>query len=105
MCRQYGSPDVLVAEQQASPKAGKGEVVLKVSGVSLSMANVLIIANNHPHPRELPFSPGGEAAGVITSLGEGVTSHRVGDTVLGQGKLGNCAEELVCAASGLRKVP
>jgi len=105
MCRQFGSPDVLVAEQQPSPRPGKGEVVIRVSAISLSMANVLVIANNHPHPRELPFSPGGEAAGVITAVGEGVTDYKVGDTVLGQGKIGNCAEELACAASSLRRVP
>ena len=105
MCRQFGSPDVLVAEQQPSPVAGKGEVVVKVSAVSLSMANVLVIANNHPHPRELPFSPGAEAAGVITAVGEGVSDYKVGDAVLGHGKLGNCAEELACTASQLRRVP
>ena len=105
MCRQFGSPDVLVAEQQPSPRPGKGEVVIRVSAISLSMANVLVIANNHPHPRELPFSPGGEAAGVITAIGEGVADYKVGDSVLGQGRNGNCAEELACAASSLRRVP
>ena len=105
MCRQFGSPDVLVAEQHPSPKAGQGEVVMRVSAISLSMANVLVIANNHPHPRELPFSPGAEAAGTITEVGADVTAYKVGDTVLGQGRIGNCAEELLCTASSLRRVP
>ena len=36
MCRQFGTPDVLVAEQQPSPRAGRGEVVMRVRAVALS---------------------------------------------------------------------
>jgi NADPH2:quinone reductase len=105
MCRQFGTPDVLVAEQQPSPRAGRGEVVMRVRAVALSMANVLVIANNHPHPRQLPFSPGAEAAGEVKEVGEGVTGLKVGDLVMGQGVNGNCAEEIVCTASQLRPLP
>lgn len=73
MCKQYGTPDLLVAEEQPAPTPAAGQVVMQVHAVALSMANVLVIANNHPHPRALPFSPGAEAAGTVLAVGPGVT--------------------------------
>lgn len=105
MCRQYGPPDTLVVEDIAAPSPGKDEVVVSVRAVSISQANVLVIANNHPNKRELPFTPGGEIAGIVKQVGEGVTAFKPGDAVIGAARDGGCAEEIVASVNRLHRLP
>ena len=105
VCRKFGTPDDLVAEEMPSPVAGPGEVVMAVKAISMSMANVLVIANNHPHPRPTPFFPGSEACGVVKSIGPDVDSLKVGDAVIGRGVNGSTAEEIICCSNQLRRLP
>jgi NADPH2:quinone reductase len=53
----------------------------------------------------LPFSPGGEVAGIVKSLGEGVTAVKVGDKVIGSIGWGGYAEEVLCDAARCIPVP
>ena len=83
LCTRLGGPDDLVLADLPMPVAGAGEAVVAIKAVGLNFYDTLIIAGKYQTKPELPFSPGGELAGVIDSVGEGVTGFAPGDRVLG----------------------
>ena len=83
LCQRFGTPDDLVLSDIADPVAGPGEVVVKVAAVGLNFFDILIIAGKYQTKPPFPFSPGGELAGVVESVGAGVTAFKPGDRVMG----------------------
>ena len=83
LCTRLGGPDDLVLADLPMPLAGAGEAVVAIKAVGLNFYDTLIIAGKYQTKPELPFSPGGELAGVIDSVGAGVTGFAPGDRVLG----------------------
>ncbi len=98
LSKQPGLPNTLVMEELDSPVAGKGQVVLDVKAVGVNFPDFLIIQDKYQFKPERPFSPGGEVSGVIKSVGEGVTSLKPGDRVIGSCGWGGMREELVLEA-------
>lgn len=103
LCKELGLPEKLVVEEVPSPKAGKGEVVLSVKACGVNFPDTLIIQGKYQFKPELPFSPGGEVAGVVKEVGEGVTSPKPGDRVIAFNTWGGFAEEMVVEAD--RTIP
>ena len=93
LCKAFGPPDTLVYEEVPSPVPGKGEVVVTVKAASVNFPDVLIIENKYQYKPPLPFSPGSELAGVVKSVGEGVTRFKPGDKVIAFTGSGAFAEE------------
>ena len=83
LCKEYGPPESLVIEEVPSPEPKKGEVVLEVHASAVNFPDVLIIQNKYQFKPPLPFSPGGEVAGKVIKVGEGVTKVKLGDRVIG----------------------
>jgi NADPH2:quinone reductase len=83
LCTQPGGPDDLVLADLPVPVAGAGEAVVEIKAVGLNFYDTLIIAGKYQIKPPFPFSPGGEFAGVIDSVGEGVADFAPGDRVLG----------------------
>jgi NADPH2:quinone reductase len=94
LCKAYGPPESLVVEDVASPEPGPGDVVITVKAASVNFPDVLIIQNKYQVKPPLPFSPGSEVAGIVKSVGEGVTQVAVGDKVLAIIGYGAFAEEV-----------
>jgi NADPH2:quinone reductase len=105
LCKAYGPPESLVVEELPSPTAGLGEVVLDVRACGVNFPDVLIIQNKYQFRPPLPFAPGGEVAGVIKELGEGVKGLRVGQRVIGSTGWGGFAEELALDATRVTPIP
>ena len=105
LCKAYGPPDSLVVEDVPSPVAGPGEVVVSVKTASVNFPDVLIIQNKYQMKPPLPFSPGSELAGVIRSVGDGVTRWKPGDPVMAITGYGAFAEEVKVEANRLLPVP
>ena len=103
LCKELGLPEKLVVEEVASPTAGKGQVVLSVKACGVNFPDTLIIQGKYQFKPELPFSPGGEVAGVVKEVGEGVTAVKPGDRVIASSTWGGFAEELVVEAD--RTIP
>ena len=82
LCKQLGLPDKLVVEDVPSLRPGKGEVVVSVKAAGVNFPDTLIIQGKYQFKPEPPFSPGGEVAGVVKEVGEGVTGWKVGDRVI-----------------------
>jgi len=105
LCREYGPPESLVVEDVPSPAPGPGEVVVSVKAAGLNFPDVLIIQNKYQIKPPLPFSPGGEVAGVVKAVGEGVAGAKVGDAVMALTTYGGFAEEVKVDASRLLPIP
>jgi NADPH2:quinone reductase len=82
VCVEHGPPEKLVIENLPSPEPGRGEVRIAMKAAGVNFPDVLIIQNLYQFKPPLPFSPGGEAAGIIDAVGEGVTRFKVGDKVI-----------------------
>ena len=102
---EVGGPDTLVLSELPSPQAKPGFAVVQVKACGVNFPDVLIIEDKYQFKPERPFAPGGEIAGVITSVGEGVTHVKPGDRVLGNTGWGGMAEELALEAARLVKIP
>lgn len=102
---EHGGPEVLRYEEVDPGKPGKGEVLLRHTAIGLNFIDTYFRTGLYPAPNGLPLTPGGEAAGVVVELGEGVTELKVGDRVAYAGAPGSYAEERVMPTERLVKVP
>ena len=100
-----GGPDTLVLEELPSPEARPGHAVVSVKACGVNYPDVIIIEDKYQFKPPRPFSPGGEISGVVKAVGEGVTTLKVGDRVLGNTGSGGMREELVVEASRLTPIP
>lgn len=105
LCKAYGPPESMVVEDLPDPVPGPGEVVVRVSSVGLNFFDNLIIRNMYQVKPALPFSPGSEYAGTVAAVGEGVSSVKVGDRVMGNASHGAARTHLVAKASALAPIP
>ncbi len=105
LCKAYGPPESLVVEDVPPLVAGPGEAVVSVGVASVNFPDVLIIQNKYQVKPPLPFSPGSEAAGVVASVGEGVTNVKPGDRVMALSTYGAFAEEVKTTAARLLPIP
>lgn len=105
LCKAYGPPESLVLEDVAPAPLGRGEVRVRLHAAGVNFPDVLIIQGKYQFKPEMPFAPGGEAAGVITGVGEKVTDFAVGDRVIVMTGWGAFAEELVVTPDRLAPLP
>lgn len=99
LCKAYGPPDSLVLEEAPSPKPDQGQVVISVKAAGVNFPDLLMIQNKYQFRPPLPFSPGGEVAGIVKELGAGVTNVKVGDRVIASTGFGGYAEETLAPAA------
>jgi NADPH:quinone reductase-like Zn-dependent oxidoreductase len=78
----HGAPEVLQFRDVPEPVAGPGQIVIKVESAAVNWSDTMRRRNDpYPFPTTLPFIPGGEVAGVVESLGDGVEGPAVGTPV------------------------
>jgi NADPH2:quinone reductase len=91
--KEFGGPEVLRLEDIPEPLAGKGQVVVRVKAAGVNPVDTYIRAGTYPRKPALPYTPGADGAGVVESVGEGVTRFKKGDRVyVGGGFTGTYAE-------------
>ena len=98
LCRKLGPPDGLVLEEVAPAALGTGKLRIAVHAAGINFPDLLMIAGLYQHKPPLPFTPGLEAAGVVSEIGAGVDGFAIGDRVMVQLRHGGYAEEVVVAA-------
>ncbi|MDA1359084.1 NADP-dependent oxidoreductase [Glycomyces luteolus] len=91
---RFGGTEVLQEAEVKVPEPGPGQVRVRVKAAGLNAIDGKIRsgAMESLRPTPLPAIPGGEFAGVVDALGEGVTGVQVGDEVLGWSDTGSYAE-------------
>src|SRR5579859_2377892 len=105
LCKAYGPPESLVIEEVESLKPGPGQVVIDVKACGVNFPDTLIIEGKYQFKPELPFSPGGEVAGVVKQIGAGVKGVNVGERVIAFTGSGGFAEEVLTDAIKLIPLP
>ena len=105
LCKELGTADKLMLEETADPEPGKGEALVEVHAASLNFPDTLIIEGKYQIRPELPFSPGGEAAGIVSAVGKGVDDVAPGDRVIALTGHGAFADKLVAPAADLLPMP
>jgi NADPH2:quinone reductase len=103
---EAGGPDVLRWEEVAVGDPGPGQVRLRHTAVGLNFADTYFRAGLYPVP--LPNGIGVEAAGVVETVGDGVTNVVSGDRVTYTGfvnTLGAYSTERIIPAAPLIKLP
>src|SRR4051812_32230222 len=101
LCKAFGPPESLVVEEVASPRASAGQALVDVKACGVNFPDTLIIEGKYQFRPEPPFSPGGEVAGVVAEVGEGVTHVKAGDRVVALMPWGGYAEQIVSDATRL----
>jgi len=105
LCKQFGPPESLVVEDVPSPVVGPGQVRIRVEACGINFPDTLIIENKYQFKPSLPFSPGGEVAGVVAEIGDGVTDWKPGDRAIVMCGWGGFVEEMVVDPARLMRTP
>lgn len=105
LCEHYGPPEELQLRAVPVPEPGPGAVRVRVVATGVNFPDGLIVQNRYQVQPPLPFSPGGEVAGVIDAIGEGVTGWSVGDRVAAMTLHGGMAEAVIVDAVRLIAIP
>jgi len=105
LCTRHGPPEDLEIAEIADPVAGPGQVVVNVAAAGVNFPDTLIIQNLYQFKPPLPFSPGGEVAGTVGALGDGVEHLSIGDPVIAFPGWGGFAEKVAVDARTVIPVP
>ena len=102
---QTGGPETLEIGELPRPVAGAGQIVIDVKACAVNFPDVLIIEDKYQFKPERPFAPGGEVAGLVAEVGEGVTDFKVGDRVIAGCGNGGMSEAVAVGAHNVYHLP
>jgi len=105
LCKAFGPAENLVVEDLDSPQIKKGEVLLDVHAAGVNFPDTLIIEGKYQFKPPFPFSPGGEAAGVVAAVGEKISHLNVGDRVMALTGWGSFAEQVAVSGQNVLPIP
>ena len=102
---QPGGPDTLKVTELPDPQPGPGELLVRVRAAAINYPDVLIIEDKYQFKPPRPFAPGGEIAGQVEAVGEGVNGWTAGDRLIAVPGWGGLAEKIVIPAKSAIPLP
>ncbi len=105
LCRKFGPIDSHQVEEVDDLVPAKHEVLVEVYAAGVSFPDVLVVQGLYQFKPAFPFSPGGEFAGVVKEIGDGVKRWNIGDRVIGFKGSGGFAEQALCNEFNLMPLP
>ncbi|MEP3047779.1 MAG: quinone oxidoreductase [Roseibium sp.] len=102
---ETGGPDVLSWEKIEVGEPGPDEARIRHTAIGLNFIDTYFRSGLYPAPKGFPFSPGNEGAGIVQTVGEGVSHIKPGDRVAYVGPLGAYAQERLVPADRLVIIP
>ena len=105
LSHEPGGPETLRLDELPDPEPGSGEILVRVRAAAINFPDVLIIEDKYQLKPPRPFAPGGEIAGEIEAIGEGVQGWTVGDRVIAVTGFGGLAEKVVVPARAAYRLP
>lgn len=105
MREQFGPPSALQLRDLPALQPAPGEVVVAVKAAGINYPDTLIIEDRYQFKPTLPFSPGGEFAGVVEALGAEVQGVRQGQAVIGFVGWGAFAQQIRVQPAALFPMP
>ena len=100
-----GGPETLRLTEIADPVAGPGELLVRIHACAINYPDVLIIEDKYQFKPPRPFAPGGEVAGVVEAVGEGVERWSIGDRLIAYHGHGGLAEKVAVPAAHAFPLP
>lgn len=105
---EYGGPEVLQVDDVKRPAPGDGEVLIEVRAASVNPVDTKLREGLFGS-LSLPAIPGGDAAGVVDAVGDGVETFATGDRVflggVGQLEVGTAAEYVCVSTEKVAHLP
>ena len=105
LSHEPGGPDTLRLSELPDPVAGPGELLVSVRAAAINYPDVLIIEDKYQMRPPRPFAPGGEIAGEVAAVGEGVDGWAIGDRLIAVPGFGGLAERIVIPAASAIALP
>ncbi|MEG8047246.1 NADPH:quinone oxidoreductase family protein [Sphingomonas aerolata] len=105
LSKASGGPETLILSDLPDPVAAPGQVVIAVKACAINFPDVLIIEDKYQFKPERPFAPGGEIAGIVAEVGDGVEGWAVGDRVIAMLGHGGLSEKVVADPAKLYRLP
>lgn len=105
LCKTLGPAHDLVLADVASPQPKINEVLLDVHAAGVNFPDTLIIEGKYQFQPPLPFSPGGEAAGVVAAVGAKAGAFEVGQRVMALTGWGAFAEQVAVPYYNVLPIP
>lgn len=105
LVNEFGPPEALRVRETAAPLAGPGEVIVTIHAAPVNYVDLLVIGGAYQFLPPFPFVPGKSPAGVVSALGSGVTTLRLGDRVVATAEAGGYAEAVAVAADQCHRLP
>lgn len=100
-----GGPDSLVIAEAEEPRIGADQLLVDVKSCGINFPDSLIIRDLYQFKPQRPFAPGGEIAGVVAAVGDGVAGFATGDRVIARTGWGGLSERVAVEATRCIAMP
>jgi NADPH:quinone reductase-like Zn-dependent oxidoreductase len=105
LSHQPGGPETLQLTDIPEPKPGAGELLVRVHAAAINYPDVLIIEDRYQLKPPRPFAPGGEIAGEVIGVGEGVAQWEIGERLIAVTGFGGLSEMITIPAASAFRLP
>ena len=103
---KFGSSEVMKLEDIPELTPGTNQLKIEVKAIGVNPVDTYIRAGIYPIKPVLPYTPGKDAAGIITEIGSEVKHNKIGDRVYVCGnQSGSYAQQLICDADQAYSLP
>jgi NADPH2:quinone reductase len=110
VAREFGGPDVLTLQQLPDPSPSADQVLVRVHAIGVNPYDTYMLSGNYATRPPLPYTPGADAAGIVETVGESVTTVKAGERVYvggtaGAKNYGAYAERVLCEPHQVHPLP
>jgi len=105
LSHEPGGPETLRLTDVPEPTPGPGDLLVRVRACAINFPDVLIIEDKYQLKPPRPFAAGGEIAGEVVGVGEGVTGWSEGDRLIAALGFGGLAEQVIVPAGRAIRLP
>ena len=102
---KYGDTDVLKLKESKDPKPSGGEVLIKVKAIGVNFADILARKGLYPDAPKPPCVVGYEVSGIIETVGEGVDSSMVGNSVFALTRFNGYSDKVCVPENNVFAIP
>ncbi|HET7370786.1 MAG TPA: NADPH:quinone reductase [Gammaproteobacteria bacterium] len=103
---EFGGPEVLRYEDTPIPSPGPRQALIQVHAAGVNPVDTYIRTGTYARKPDLPYTPGSDAAGIVTALGDEVQGLAVGDRVYTSGTVtGSYADYTICDERQVFRLP
>jgi NADPH2:quinone reductase len=104
--QQFGGPEVLDYKEVEKPNPGPGQVLVQIKAAGVNPVDTYILTGTYARKPSLPYTPGMDGAGIVETVGTGVTQVKIGDRVYVEDAItGTYAEFCLVAETHVHALP